>query len=285
MKTLWGKFLLAGVATLGFSVFAGCGGAVCGNGKLEEGEQCDDTNNNDGDGCNAVCEFEAPTTDFRLSELALIDPFADQGFNRFGPANILLDTGIQQQALNILIKFDSTVEGAAQATFGPGNVENGIFSFIEGNEVTANVIIDANGNITFSENIDIILPVAENLQANPPVFQDLPVKNASVSAKFAKRQLGEGGLFVDELQGGAITAQVAVADLCGIVSNGVNLLDLFDDGVPNNNSADLENCIPCANPADGVNCLDPDIDPDPNVEGDELYSIEAVFEAESVTIQ
>jgi cysteine-rich repeat protein len=41
---------------------AGCGGAVCGNGKLEAGEQCDDGNLVDGDGCSSTCKYE-PSVD------------------------------------------------------------------------------------------------------------------------------------------------------------------------------------------------------------------------------
>src|SRR5262245_1565994 len=32
--------------------------AVCGNGQLECNEQCDDMNNNDGDGCSHDCKLE-----------------------------------------------------------------------------------------------------------------------------------------------------------------------------------------------------------------------------------
>ena len=34
--------------------------AICGNGVLEPSEECDDGNNDDGDGCSANCELEAP---------------------------------------------------------------------------------------------------------------------------------------------------------------------------------------------------------------------------------
>lgn len=37
---------------------AGCG-AVCGNGKIEDGEQCDDGNTVDGDGCSSTCRYVA----------------------------------------------------------------------------------------------------------------------------------------------------------------------------------------------------------------------------------
>ncbi|MFH1591430.1 MAG: hypothetical protein ABIC95_05895 [archaeon] len=34
------------------------GSSICGNGALEDGEQCDDSNTDDGDGCSSVCESE-----------------------------------------------------------------------------------------------------------------------------------------------------------------------------------------------------------------------------------
>lgn len=36
-----------------------CSGPSCGNGVLEDGEQCDDGNMQPGDGCNAACQIEA----------------------------------------------------------------------------------------------------------------------------------------------------------------------------------------------------------------------------------
>lgn len=35
------------------------GGGVCGNGKIESGEQCDDGNTNDNDGCSSSCQIES----------------------------------------------------------------------------------------------------------------------------------------------------------------------------------------------------------------------------------
>jgi cysteine-rich repeat protein len=46
---------LFGLAVLG----AGCG-PVCGNGETEDEEQCDDGNNDNGDGCSEVCTVEIP---------------------------------------------------------------------------------------------------------------------------------------------------------------------------------------------------------------------------------
>jgi cysteine-rich repeat protein len=39
---------------------------VCGNGELEEGEECDDGNNIDGDGCSAACELETKEITFEI---------------------------------------------------------------------------------------------------------------------------------------------------------------------------------------------------------------------------
>jgi cysteine-rich repeat protein len=48
------------VAQKSFTLEVGCAGTcpVCGNGILEEGEECDDGNNADGDGCSSDCRIE-----------------------------------------------------------------------------------------------------------------------------------------------------------------------------------------------------------------------------------
>lgn len=43
------------------------GGAVCGNGKVETGEQCDDGNMVAGDGCSATCQTEVATPTVSMS--------------------------------------------------------------------------------------------------------------------------------------------------------------------------------------------------------------------------
>jgi len=53
---IW-KFGDGGIGLLGEG--NGNGGAVCGNGILELGEQCDDGNTDDGDGCNSLCFIES----------------------------------------------------------------------------------------------------------------------------------------------------------------------------------------------------------------------------------
>jgi len=49
---------------LALLALAGCGGSVCGNGQIESGEQCDDGNTADGDGCSATCRAEATIDTF-----------------------------------------------------------------------------------------------------------------------------------------------------------------------------------------------------------------------------
>lgn len=67
----------AGVAaTGGAGAPAGAGSAgipvaVCGNGSMEAGEQCDDGNTRDGDGCSARCTTEAPRLPVSVAPAAL----------------------------------------------------------------------------------------------------------------------------------------------------------------------------------------------------------------------
>jgi cysteine-rich repeat protein len=57
------RLLRAGTAAL--LLVAGCGeSAVCGNAKVEDGEQCDDGNTVSGDGCSATCRVEATADTF-----------------------------------------------------------------------------------------------------------------------------------------------------------------------------------------------------------------------------
>lgn len=48
-----------------------CAAPGCGNGLLEDGEQCDDWNQRNGDGCSSRCRIE---TAFRIQNLELVDP-------------------------------------------------------------------------------------------------------------------------------------------------------------------------------------------------------------------
>lgn len=50
---------------------AQCVAPVCGNGVLEPGEQCDDGNTNNNDGCSVSCNLE---TAFRIQAIEIVDP-------------------------------------------------------------------------------------------------------------------------------------------------------------------------------------------------------------------
>jgi cysteine-rich repeat protein len=52
-----------------------CRKPICGDGVLDAGEECDDGNTGDGDGCSASCEVEAAAPSaFRVTELQLVSP-------------------------------------------------------------------------------------------------------------------------------------------------------------------------------------------------------------------
>ncbi len=66
-KRLYSSFLSFVALTGVLAAFSGCGDdtetnvdAVCGNGTVETGEQCDDGNKQSGDGCSATCQNETP---------------------------------------------------------------------------------------------------------------------------------------------------------------------------------------------------------------------------------
>jgi cysteine-rich repeat protein len=300
----WNR-LFAGAAIVGASLLAGCGGAVCGNGELEEGEVCDDANAADGDGCSAACAFEARVNDYRISELTLID---EVNVARFNNPNLLIDAAINANdptlALNVLIALEDPNLAATTVTFGPGlfNAGDGSFDFATdlGGQVIApaTVAVTISGDaLSFDNAADILLPI--EVEVGSGNFQGLPIQDALITSLF-DHQGGNGNDVTDLLSEGIITAKVALLDLCAlnIVLNAnqppVNLLDVFDDGAPGNGSStttppgdvpDATNCVPCS--AGLAGCVIPEdngLDGQPGT-GDELYNVTANFEAEgNVTI-
>lgn len=68
----------------------------CGNSQLETGEQCDDGNTEDGDGCSASCQWEKPdcsTLDLQLSYSGLFVPVEVQ-------AKLSAHSGFQLESLD-----------------------------------------------------------------------------------------------------------------------------------------------------------------------------------------
>lgn len=81
--------------------------AICGNGVVEPGEQCDDGGTAAGDGCDATCQSEAVATAFRMSDLDLMDPHiyiqlfgcrditnGNVPFNASPPINALIENAV-----------------------------------------------------------------------------------------------------------------------------------------------------------------------------------------------
>src|SRR5262249_43166934 len=70
--------MIRALPALSFVCLVGCGSAVCGNGKVEDGEQCDDGNNDDGDGCSSDCR-SVPTIDTFVSWRLIESEWPDHG--------------------------------------------------------------------------------------------------------------------------------------------------------------------------------------------------------------
>jgi cysteine-rich repeat protein len=274
----------------GFLAFAACGD-ICGDGATTGLEECDDTNVNAGDGCDDVCVFEAPKTDYRISELVLVD---DVNVTRFTQSNLLIDGAINAavtaEALTVLVKFGAT-DGATDVIFGAGafNDADGTFNFLDDLggvpvDLTPIPITIADGSTTFAVD-SFLLPIETEIGSG--IFVGLPIQNVTVTSTFEKIQKGEGGLFFDLISDeSTIEAEMAVLDLCAVNltvgADTINLLNAFDDGDTTNQSSivpppgvapDANNCVPCGGP-DNANCIAPDIN-------GERYSVFATFEAKS----
>jgi uncharacterized repeat protein (TIGR01451 family) len=100
--------------------------SVCGNNSVETGEECDDGNLIDGDGCSAVCliEEECGECDGKVSELTL-------KYNRLASAQVQV---IQKNGATV---FNSTIQPGAQFSFigtDNGSLGTEIIIYVNGNE-------------------------------------------------------------------------------------------------------------------------------------------------------
>ena len=68
---------------------ATCGSAVCGNGTVESGEQCDDHNTTNGDGCSSTCMVES--TSCVEQQLSRVSATASTSENANFPASLAID--------------------------------------------------------------------------------------------------------------------------------------------------------------------------------------------------
>jgi len=96
---------------------------VCGNGVVEDGEECDDGNVAPGDGCSATCEIEIQPTIFRVNALALRDPHVFVDVPIFGCRDLTNDglpfglaPSINDQ-LNTSITTDGNDDGFLDLSF------------------------------------------------------------------------------------------------------------------------------------------------------------------------
>jgi cysteine-rich repeat protein len=87
---------------------------VCGNGVVEAGEQCDDGNTVNGDGCSSTCQKEIVATAFRFSDLFLRDPHV---FVNFIGCRDVTDTQLAGFSVNNSLHTSITTDGSDPDTF------------------------------------------------------------------------------------------------------------------------------------------------------------------------
>jgi cysteine-rich repeat protein len=96
----------------------------CGDGILDPGEDCDDGNNMNGDGCDADCMIEACGCESKVTELTLM-------YNGGAPAII---TVVQKK--NSVVAFDGPVNPGEQFSFvgldKKGTLSTDIFIYVDG---------------------------------------------------------------------------------------------------------------------------------------------------------
>jgi cysteine-rich repeat protein len=105
--------LLAAMALFATPVtvpMAGCGGGACGNGKVDPGEQCDDGNHNDLDGCSNAC-LSQHTATVKWSLLANEAPMFNQNC-----------TGVQASKIQLVLN-------GPDAMTQPQTIKNGCTDF------------------------------------------------------------------------------------------------------------------------------------------------------------
>ncbi len=93
------------------------GGQLCGNGLLNQGEQCDDGNNSDGDGCTRLCDIEAG--------YQCTDPYV-----RLEPNQVIQDGGFEfgpNAAWGNAASIEPLVCNTEECASTPAGARNGIY--------------------------------------------------------------------------------------------------------------------------------------------------------------
>ncbi len=101
----------------------GGGGGMCGNGTLDAGEQCDDGNVANGDGCSSVCQLEPVTVTFQQGVngyTGTVDTFLNAGAptaNNSAATTLIVD--LTPNINQVLMRFDN-IFGAGPGQIPPG---------------------------------------------------------------------------------------------------------------------------------------------------------------------
>ncbi|MDD5055196.1 MAG: DUF4215 domain-containing protein [Candidatus Peribacteraceae bacterium] len=183
--------------------------AVCGNGKVEAEEQCDDGNTVSGDGCSSTCLKEIPTPQSKAFSFA--DANNDKSISPAETASALIRFGMAYNTTDTVADFDRT----GWVDFGDYSYLTPVFGVTNQAVVRAFKYVDTNGD----------MKITDSEAAAGAIRLDADIKSGNLRADFNSNGVTNlSELATINVLYGAISYKAA----CG---NGLlDLLEQCDDG-------------------------------------------------------
>ncbi|MBI2559481.1 VWA domain-containing protein [Candidatus Woesearchaeota archaeon] len=121
---------------------AGSVSAICGDGVLDFGEQCDDGNNVDGDGCNAACSFEPKEQCIAPVDVMLV---IDRSGSMVQPPDPLRLQNAKNAAITFVNQMNLSKDEVGLASFNQTATLNQELTNVEGDVTSAINALKAGG--------------------------------------------------------------------------------------------------------------------------------------------
>lgn len=155
--------------------------AVCGNGTLEPGEQCDDSNTNNGDGCSATCQFQTLTS-------VTVTP-ANSNVAKGQTLQYAATANYSDGWTNVVTGSATWATGnSAIATISTSALVTGVDNTATGGTTATTSVSATYGGTTGTTNVTVTAPVVVDVVVTPG--------GASI-AKFTKQQFEADAVYSD----------------------------------------------------------------------------------------